>query len=303
MTDIAPLRKPRAIARLRGGYGDLLAEFFGTFLLIALGDGCVAMAVAGLPGSGRTAGPTVIFQGAGDWLLIVWGWAFAVAFAVYLAGGVSGAHLNPAVTFAMALRRKFPWRKLPGYWGAQLLGAFAGAALVFAVYHPAIRAFEAAAGAGAKSSTFSIFATAPAGYFDGWFGPLLDQVVGTAVLLVVVLALIDGRIKAASPKMAPLLIGFTVAAIGLSYGANAGYAINPARDFGPRLFAFFAGWGDTAIPGSGGYLWIPIVGPLVGGAIGALLYDFFIGDVLHARETAVPVFPDEFEMSAAVRDG
>jgi len=304
VTDIAPLRRPRAIARLRGNYGDLLAEFFGTFLLIALGDACVAMAVAGLPGSGRTEGPTVIFQGAGDWLLIVWGWAFAVAFAVYVAGGVSGAHLNPAVTLAMALRRRFPWRKLPGYWGAQLLGAFAGAALVFAVYHPAIRAYEAAAGADAKSTTFSIFATSPAGYFDGsWFGPLLDQVVGTAVLLIVVLALIDGRIKAVSPKLAPLLIGFAVAAIGLSYGANAGYAINPARDFGPRLFTFFAGWGDTAIPGPGGYLWIPIVGPLVGGAIGAVLYDFFIGDALHARETAAPVFPDEFEMSPAVRDG
>jgi glycerol uptake facilitator protein len=289
VTDTAPLRRPRALARLRGGYGDVLAEFFGTFLLIALGDACVAMAVAGLPGSGRTEGPTVIFQGAGDWLLIVWGWAFAVAF---------------AVTVAMALRRRFPWRRVPGFWGAQLLGAFAGAGLVFAVYHPAIRAFEAAAGADAKSSTFSIFATSPAGYFDGsWFGPLLDQVVGTAVLLVVVLALIDGRIKATSPKLAPLLIGFTVAAIGLSYGANAGYAINPARDFGPRLFAFLAGWGDTAIPGPGGYLWIPIVGPLVGGAIGALAYDFFIGDVLHARDTAVPVFPDEFEVSPALRDG
>lgn len=285
MTDTPPLRRQGALARLRGGYGDLLAEFFGTFVLIALGDGCVAMAVAGLPGSGRTAGPTVIFQGTGDWMLIVWGWAFAVAFAVLLAGGVSGAHLNPAVTFAMALRRRFPWRRVPGYCGAQLFGAFAGAALVFAVYHPAIRAFEAAAGADGKNTTFTIFATAPARYFTDWLGPLLDQVVGTAVLLAVVLAIIDGRIAASTPKMAPLLIGFTVAAIGLSYGANAGYAINPARDLGPRLFAFLAGWGDAALPGAGGYVWIPIVGPLIGGAVGVLLYDFFIGDVLHARDS------------------
>ncbi|MEU6642110.1 MIP/aquaporin family protein [Saccharomonospora sp. NPDC046836] len=302
MTDTAPLRRPRALQRIRGGYGDLLAEFFGTFLLIALGNACVAMAVAGLPGSGRTAGPTVIFQGTGDWLLIVWGWAFAVALAISVSGGVSGAHLNPAVTLAMALRRRFPWRRLPGFWGAQVTGAFAGAALVYAVYHPAIGAFEAAAGTPREeaAATFSIFATAPAAYFDGsWFGPLLDQVVGTAVLLVAVLALIDGRIKAASPKMAPLLIGFTIAAIGLSFGANAGYAVNPARDFGPRLFAFFAGWGETAIPGTGGYLWIPIVGPLLGAAIGAYAYDFFIGDVLHARQSALADLPGELERSSS----
>ncbi|MFF5987361.1 MIP/aquaporin family protein [Prauserella flavalba] len=285
MTDVVPLRDARRLNRLTGGYGDLLAEFFGTFLLIALGNGCVAMAVVGLPGSGRTADATTFFQGTGDWLLIVWGWAFAVAFAVYVAGGVSGAHLNPAVTLAMAVRRRFPWRKVPSYCAAQVVGAFAGAALVYAVYHPAIRAFEAAAGTprGEADATFSIFATAPAPYFSGWFGPLLDQVVGTGVLLVVVLALIDARNKAVSPKMGPLLIGFTVAAIGLSFGANAGYAINPARDFGPRLFTFLAGWGDTAM---NGYLWVPIVGPLIGAVLGALLYDFFIGDVLHARQVA-----------------
>ncbi|WP_308170095.1 MIP/aquaporin family protein [Acrocarpospora catenulata] len=295
MLDITPLRGRRGLARLAGGYGDLLAEFFGTFVLIALGTGSVAMAVAGLPGSGRTSAPTVFFQGAGDWLLITWGWALAVAFAVYLAGGVSGAHLNPAVTVAMAVRRRFPWRKVPGFCAAQIAGAFAGAALVFAVYRPAIDAYEAAAqtprSSGQAVASFSIFATFPAGYFDGWTGPFLDQVVGTGLLLVVVLALVDSRSQAISAKLGPLLIGFAVAAIGMSFGANAGYAINPARDLGPRLFAFLAGWGEVAVPGTvtseglqfSNYLWIPIVGPLVGGVLGALLYDFFIGDVLHAR--------------------
>ncbi|GAA5049172.1 glycerol uptake facilitator protein [Thermocatellispora tengchongensis] len=292
-----PLRNGRrGLAGVRGGYGDLLAEFFGTFLLIAFGDGCVAMAVAALPGSGRTAGPAVLFQGAGDWLLITWGWTFAVALAVYVAGGVSGAHLNPAVTLAMALRRGFPWRKVPGYWAAQILGAFAGAALVYAVYHQAIAAYETAAGtpraSGQAVGSFSIFATFPAGYFGDWGGPLLDQVVGTALLLIVVLALVDARNKTVPVKLGPLLIGFTVAAIGMSFGANAGYAINPARDFGPRVLAYLAGWGDVAIPGTvateglqfTAYMWIPIAGPLIGAAIGALLYDFFIGDVLHARQ-------------------
>lgn len=286
----------RGFTRVGGIYGELLAEFFGTLVLIALGTGSVAMAVAGLPGSSRTAEPTVFFQGAGDWMIIVWGWAFAVAFGAYLAGGVSGAHINPAVTFALAVRRGFPWRKVPGYWAAQVLGAFAGAAIVYAVYRDAINAHELATGTARESgeavASFSIFATFPAGYFDGWTGPFLDQVVGTALLLVLILALIDARSHLFSAYLGPLLIGFVVAAIGLSFGANAGYAINPARDLGPRLLAYFAGWGDVAIPGTmttdeltfHNYMWIPIVGPLLGAVIGAFLYDFFIGKTLQARQ-------------------
>src|SRR5579872_2775330 len=131
MSDITPLRgEGRTIGRIAGLYGELMSEFLGTFVLIAFGDGVVAMAVGALPGSGRTAGPTVIFQAAGDWLLITWGWAMAVAFAIWVAGGVSGAHLNPAVTLAFAVRRKFPWQKVAPYAAAQVVGAFAGAALV-----------------------------------------------------------------------------------------------------------------------------------------------------------------------------
>jgi glycerol uptake facilitator protein len=298
MADITPLRgEGRTVGRIGGLYGELLAEFLGTFVLIAFGDGVVAMAVAALPGSGRTAGPTVIFQAAGDWLLITWGWAMAVAFAVWVAGGVSGAHLNPAVTLAFAVRRKFTWRKVLPYWGAQVFGAFVGAALVFLVYHSAIDAFDLAAktpkSGGQALATYSIFATFPAAYFHGaviW--PLIDQIVGTMFLLMFVVALIDMRNSAVGSNLAPLAIGLAVAAIGMSYGANAGYAINPARDFGPRLFAFFAGWGKTALPGTfnngagfafSDYFWIPIVGPLIGGVLGVVIYDLFIGDVLHAR--------------------
>jgi glycerol uptake facilitator protein len=286
----------RTIGRITGLYGELLSEFLGTFVLIAFGDGVVAMAVAALPGSGRTAGSTVIFQAAGDWLLITWGWAMAVAFGVWVAGGVSGAHLNPAVTLAFAVRRKFAWVKVLPYMAAQIFGAFVAAALVFLVYHNAIDAFNIAnktprSGGGALA-TFSIFATFPSAYFHGGLaGPLIDQIVGTAFLLIFVVAVIDLRNTAVGSNLAPLVIGLGVAAIGMSYGANAGYAINPARDFGPRLFAYFAGWGKVALPGSynsGGlafsnYFWIPIVGPLIGGVIGVVVYDLFIGDVLHAR--------------------
>ena len=297
MATITPLRgEGRTIGRITGLWGELMSEFLGTFVLIAFGDGVVAMAVAALPGSGRTAGSTVIFQAAGDWLLITWGWAMAVAFAVWVAGGVSGAHINPAVTLAFAARRKFPWRKVAPYWGAQIVGAFVGAALVFLVYHNAINAFDLAnktpKSGGNALATYSIFATFPAKYFAGGIaGPLIDQIVGTAFLLIFVVALIDVRSTAVGSNLAPLAIGFAVAAIGMSYGANAGYAINPARDFGPRLFSYFAGWGKVALPGSYSspgfsfsvYFWIPIVGPLIGGVLGVLIYDLFIGDVLHAR--------------------
>jgi glycerol uptake facilitator protein len=298
MADITPLRgEGRTVGRITGIWGELLSEFFGTFVLIAFGDGVVAVAVAGLPGSGRTATPTTIFNAAGDWLLITWGWAMAVAFAIWVAGGVSGAHINPAVTLAFAVRRKFSWMKVLPYWGAQIFGAFVGAALVWLVYVNAINQFNFLKGTpksgGQALATFSIFATYPASYFRGGYGgPLIDQIVGTAFLLIFVVALIDLRNTAVGSNLAPLAIGLAVAAIGMSYGPNAGYAINPARDFGPRLLAYFGGWGHVALPGTyhallgpnfTAYFWIPIVGPLIGAVIGILLYDLFIGDVLHAR--------------------
>lgn len=292
-TDIAPLLKGSRLKARGGLLGELLAEFLGTLVLIALGCGVVAMTVAALPGSDRTSGPTTFFWGAGDWLLITFGWAFAVVFGIYVAGGVSGAHINPAVTLAFAVRRGFPWYKVIPYWFAQFLGAFAGAALVYAVYHDAISAFDAASKPpkvnGRTLPTFSIFATFPAPYFHGGvWGPLVDQIVGTALLVLLVVALIDMRNTGVKANLGPLLIGFVVAAIGMSYGANAGYAINPARDFGPRLFTYAEGWGSLAFPGSlagafSTYWWIPIVGPLIGGVVGVLVYDLFIGDVLHAR--------------------
>jgi glycerol uptake facilitator protein len=201
--------------------------------------------------------------------------------------------LNPAITLAFAIRRKFAWVKVLPYMVSQLVGAFVGAALVLLVYNNAINAFDAASKGpktnGHTLASFSIFATFPAPYFNGnmWM-PLIDQIVGTMFLVLIVVAVIDLRNTAVQSNLGPLVIGFAVAAIGISFGANAGYAINPARDLGPRLLAWIAGWGDLAVPGNGawfsGYLWVPILGPLIGGIIGVLVYDLFIGDVLHARQ-------------------
>src|ERR671933_994402 len=157
-------RRPPASWR-RTTAGELLSELVGTFVLISFGDGVVAMAVAALNQSGRG---TQIFQASGDWLIIGWGWGFAVAFAVYVAGGVSGAHINPAVTIAFAARRGFPWRKVPGYIAAQMVGAFLGALLVYVVYKGAIDSYERvnhiSRGAANSVPTYSIFATFPAKY-------------------------------------------------------------------------------------------------------------------------------------------
>jgi glycerol uptake facilitator protein len=283
--EVTPRAAPRMKGIRAGLPGELAAEFMGTLVLIAFGDGVVATVVVGLGGSGRAAFVP------GGWVLITLGWAFAVALAIYVAGGVTGAHINPAVTLAMAVRGGFPWMKVLPYWAAQVVGAFLGAGLVYAVYGWAINAFLTSNHLvqSANIATFSIFATFPAPYFgNNWWGPLIDQVVGTAFLLMFVAALTDRRNLLPKANLTPFMVGIGVAAIGLSFGTNAGYAINPARDFGPRMWAYITGWGQTAMPGNypgiSWYFWIPIVGPLVGGVIGILVYEIFIKDVLVARE-------------------
>jgi glycerol uptake facilitator protein len=290
MAGISRVMSPRARWRQTTA-GDYGGEFLGTFVLIMFGDGVVAMTVAALNQSGR--GPD-IFLASGDWLLIAFGWGIAVALAVYVAGGITGAHINPAVTLALATFRDFPWRKVPGYMIAQVLGAFVAAAVLYLNYKQSISSYEVAnditRGAEDSLTTFSIFATFPAEYYQNSWGPFLDELIGTALLVGIVLALIDEFNLAPRANLAPLLVGVTVMGIGMSFGANSGYAINPARDLGPRLFAWAQGWEDIAVPGNyaniDNYMWIPIVAPLVGGLVGALVYNFFIHDVLLARREA-----------------
>lgn len=276
---------------VRRGYraglgGEMLAEFLGTFVLILLGTASVAVSLVGLPTSGRQTDPF----GPANWLIIGWGWGLAVVFGIYVAGGITGAHINPAVTLAFAVRRGFSWAKVLPYWVAQVAGAFVAAMLTFAVYHESISAFDAKAQTprSASLNTFSIFATFPSEVFGGGiWGPLIDQIVGTGILVLLVFAIIDLKNTGPGANLAPFMIGLVVVAIGFTFGTNAGYAINPARDFGPRLWAWIAGWDAIALPGNfdwyTSYWWIPIVGPLIGAVIGAVLYDVCISKTVVAR--------------------
>jgi MIP family channel proteins len=248
---------------LKGTAREAAAEFLGTFILIVFGAGVVAQ--------------TVLSHGAnGSYLGINLGWGLGVMLGVYAAGGVSGAHLNPAVTLALAVTRGFGWAKVAPYIAAQVAGAFVAAAVVYMTYHEAFAAFDGGVRRVlGEQGTAGIFATYPQPYLS-ISGGFLDQLVGTALLMAGVLAVTDQRNNAAPGWLTPVLVGLIVVAIGVAFGFNAGYAINPARDFGPRLFTFLAGWGSPVFTVGGGWWWVPIAAPCLGGVVGAIVYDTFI---------------------------
>ena len=240
-----------------------IAEGVGTMILVLLGNGVVANVLLA-----RSKG-----QNSG-WIVITIGWGVAVTIAVYSVGRISGAHLNPAVTLGLATIGSFPWGTVPGYVAAQMIGAFLGAVLAWLAYLPHWRLTE---DAGVK---LGVFCTAPAIRSAG--ANFVTEAIGTAMLLFGVLAIganAEGWARAGdvdlsqvfSRALQPLLVGILVLGIGLSLGGSTGYAINPARDLGPRIAHAI-----LPIPGKGpsdwSYSWIPIVAPLAGGVAGAALY-------------------------------
>jgi MIP family channel proteins len=248
---------------LKGTAREAAAEFFGTFILIAFGVGVVAQTVLSKSANGSYLGINI-------------GWGLAVMLGIYTAAGVSGAHLNPAVTIALAVHRAFPWSKVVPYSIAQIAGAFVASALVFATYREALAAFDGGVRAvEGASATAGIFATYPQPYLS-LSGGFVDQVVGTMLLMAGVLAVTDQRNVAPPAWLTAPLVGGLVVAIGVAFGFNSGYAINPARDFGPRLFTAVAGWGPGVFTAGGGWWWVPIVAPIVGAILGAWAYDMFI---------------------------
>ena len=248
---------------LKGTAREAAAEFLGTFILIMFGVGVVAQ--------------TVLSRGAnGSFLAINIGWGLAVMLGVYAAGGVSGAHLNPAVTLALAVTRGFAWAKVAPYMLAQFAGAFVASAVVYLTYYDAFNAFDGGVRqVGGAQGTAGIFATYPQPFLTV-MGGFIDQVVGTALLMAGVLAVTDQRNNAAPGWLTPVLVGGIVIAVGVAFGFNAGYAINPARDFGPRVFTAVAGWGGGVFTAGGGWWWVPIVAPCVGAIVGALAYDALV---------------------------
>jgi MIP family channel proteins len=248
---------------LKGTAREAAAEFFGTLIMIAFGVGVVAQTILSNKANGSV-------------LSINIAWGIAVMLGIYTAGGVSGAHLNPAVTVALAVQRQFPWNKVLPYTIAQIAGAFAGAALVFVTYREAIGAFDGGMRmVDGATATAGIFATYPQTYLS-IAGGFVDQVVGTMLLMAGVLAVTDQRNVAPPAWLTGPLVGLLVVGIGMAFGFNAGYAINPARDLGPRLFTFVAGWGSGVFTAGNGWWWVPIVAPLVGAVLGAFLYDVFV---------------------------
>ena len=244
---------------------ELLAEFLGTFVLIVFGIGVVAQVVLSKGAAGST-------------LSINIAWGLAVTMGCYVAAGVTGAHLNPAVTLALAVHRRFPWNKVLPYSVAQFAGAFIASAVVFATYHEALYAFDnGVRQVIGPQGTAGIWATYPQPFLSGFPGGFIDQVVGTALLVGVIFAITDTRNSPAPAGLAPVVVGLLVLLIGATYGFNSGYAINPARDLGPRLFTFVAGWGAEVFRAGNGWWWIPIVAPCVGGVVGGWAYDFFVG--------------------------
>src|SRR5947207_4700586 len=257
---------------LAGTLGEAIAEFFGTMVLILFGDGCVAT-FALYTNIGANNAPTPF---ANEWIVIILGWGLAVMLGIYVAGSISGAHINPAVTLALAARGKFPWNKVLPYWGAQVLGAFVAALILYFVYQGAL--VNAAGSGDFGKAVGGVFYTSPKG-FVGLFGAFMDEFVGTALLVGLIFAIVDARNQPVQANLNPLIIGLLVVAIGASFGLNTGYAINPARDFGPRLWVALVSGGESFAVNKY-YFWVPIVAPLLGGDAGGFIYDYPGGRVL-----------------------
>jgi len=270
----------------RGIGRELLAEFLGTFVLIVFGVGVVAQ--------------TVLSKNAnGSFLAINIGRGIAVMLGIYASAGVSGAHLNPAVTVALAVHRQFPWGKVVPYSIAQVAGAFAASAVVFATYREAFGAFDGGMRVvEGANATAGIFATYPQPYLS-IAGGFLDQVVGTMLLMAGVLAVTDQKNVGAPAWFTGPLVGLLVVGIGVAFGFNAGYAINPARDFGPRLFTFVAGWGSGVFTAGNGWWWVPVAAPIVGATVAQTTHGISFSSVVEQDR----VFGAQFHPEKSGRAG
>jgi glycerol uptake facilitator protein len=263
---------------------ELIGEFAGTFILLLFGTAAVAQVVVS---DGKS----------GDWATLTWGWVAGLIMGIYVAGRLGAGHLNPAVSVAMAVYRKFPWRNVLPYIAAQFAGAFLAALVTRAVYASGI----SKADPGLTSASQTIFSTLPS---HGVTTAFFDQIVGTALLVFVLFALL-ATLQGAAGQLLPLMVGLLLLGIGFAWGTNAGYAINPARDFGPRLASWITGY-DTAwvTPDGTPYWWLPIVAPVIGALIGGGLYVLIIErfEVPASEDAPVPAPTPESAAAGANAD-
>lgn len=247
--------------RIRHILREPLAEFLGTMIMLLIGDGVVAQVVLS---SGTK----------GDYQSISWCWGIGVMFGIYASAGISGAHLNPAVSFANCVYRGFPWKKLPIYILAQMLGAFVAALIVYANYKSAFDMYE---GVGVRTvsgptSTAGIFCTYPAPFMTRT-GMFFSEFIASSLLMIGIYAINDENNLPAG-NLGPLCMFFLIFGLGASFGWETGYAMNPARDFGPRVASRAIGYGNEVFSAGGYYFWIPIVAPVLGTTFGGFVYDF-----------------------------
>ena len=243
---------------------EMLAEFLGTLVLLIFGLGVVAQTVLSR-------------QTAGSMLSINICWGIAVTMGCYVSAGVTGAHLNPAVTIALAVHRRFPWSKVAPYIAAQFIAALAASFIIFTAYYDSLAAFDGGVRhVTGELATAGIWATYPQPFTSTAIG-FVNEALGTAMLMGVILGVTDTRNSPAPHGLTPVIVGLLVVAIGASLGFNTGYAINPARDFGPRVFTALAGWGSGVFTAANAWWWVPIVAPCVGAVAGGWVYDVCVG--------------------------
>jgi glycerol uptake facilitator protein len=274
--------------------GELIAEAVAVFIIIAFGDSVACMYTLYDPS---------------PYVNAYWGvcmsWGLAVTLAIYVTGSISGTHANPAVTLTLALFRGFSWRKVVPYWVAQVIGGFLGAIIVYVLFGSVIDHYNAVhqltrAGGGAAG----VFFTHP-GLAVTPMHAFVNEAILTALLLFGIFAITEQYNEMApQANFGAVMIGFLVAILGSSMGYLEAWAMNPARDFGPRLFAYFAGWGASALPSPDNYWWVPVVAPMIGGVVGGAAYQWLIHPFLPARVRAQAAAQGEVrEVSARFAGG
>ncbi|TCD66287.1 hypothetical protein EIP91_001578 [Steccherinum ochraceum] len=257
---------PNRWATIREHLREPAAEFFGVLLLVLFGSGVNAQTTL-------SANKALAGTPAGDYTSAVLGWGVGLALGAWVSAGISGGHINPAVTISFALLRDFPWKKVPTYILAQVLGGICGAGIVYANYHQAIDIFES----GQRTlSTAGFFGTFAAPHMSA-AGAFFEEFLGTAVLLFVICAVTDKRNSPPPAGLVPLVLFFTLMGIAAAIGWQTGFALNPARDFGPRALTAMVGYGKQVFTYRQHYwIWCGIMAPILGGLVGVFAYDVLI---------------------------